>query len=228
LPALVAAWIALHAAPAHLGRPIYAYRAVRNWRTSWLSREVIAFGGFVAAGSAYAAALAFGLVGTPALACVAAALGVAGVVSSARIYMVPARPAWNTPFTVADFLLTCAVLGTLLVLATRSAWEPWIVVAAVAASVCQLSNDGLRWRHLARSAEFEKRAAAGLLGTRLRRQLGARVACSLLALGLILVTPPLAFLFALCAEFTSRYLFFSAVVPKKVAGAFLAPKEVAA
>jgi Fe-S-cluster-containing dehydrogenase component len=31
----------------HLGRPTRAYRAVLNWRRSWLSREVILFGSFV-------------------------------------------------------------------------------------------------------------------------------------------------------------------------------------
>jgi Fe-S-cluster-containing dehydrogenase component len=33
---------------AHLGRPTRAWRAMLNWRDSWLSREVITYGGFLA------------------------------------------------------------------------------------------------------------------------------------------------------------------------------------
>src|SRR5690606_1451094 len=32
----------------HLGRPLYAFRAVLGWRTSWMSREIIVFGAFAA------------------------------------------------------------------------------------------------------------------------------------------------------------------------------------
>jgi DMSO reductase anchor subunit/ferredoxin len=226
LPSILAGIGALLVAPAHLGRPIYAWRAVRNWRTSWLSREVIAFGLFMAAGTAYAASCAYGLPGAPWLAALAAVWGFAGIVSSARIYMVPARPAWNTVFTLVDFLATGAVLGTWFVLATKVVWAPWILVVAIAATVCQLANSGLRLWHLAGSAEFEKRGAAELLARRFHLQFAARIACSLLAL--VPVSPLLAFLFALGGEFLGRYLFFSAVVPKSMAGAFLAPKGAAA
>ncbi|MCI0435086.1 MAG: dimethyl sulfoxide reductase anchor subunit, partial [Gemmatimonadetes bacterium] len=222
LPALIAALIGLLAAPAHLGRPIHAWRAVRNWRTSWLSREVIAFGLFVAAGAAYTLAGGF------ALGCLTLILGVAGVVSSARIYMVPARPAWNTTFTLSDFLLTCGVLGTRFVLATEAASATWIVAAAIAATLCQLTNHGLRVRRLSRAADFEQRAAAALLTGRLRWRLSLRVVCSLMALVLLLVSPALSFAFALCAECISRWLFFAAVVPKSMAGAFVTPTEAAA
>ena len=38
--------IALGASTLHLGRPIYAYRAMKMWRRSWLSREVLLFACF--------------------------------------------------------------------------------------------------------------------------------------------------------------------------------------
>ena len=44
------ALVALGASVLHLGRPRYAYRAVLGLRHSWLSREVVAFGAFAAAG----------------------------------------------------------------------------------------------------------------------------------------------------------------------------------
>ena len=42
----------------HLGRPQVAYRAWLGWRTSWMSREVIAFGVFVGLAGAQMLALA--------------------------------------------------------------------------------------------------------------------------------------------------------------------------
>ncbi|PCJ60857.1 MAG: molybdopterin oxidoreductase [Planctomycetota bacterium] len=36
--------ISIHVAILHLGRPLYAYRAVLGYKKSWLSREIIAFG----------------------------------------------------------------------------------------------------------------------------------------------------------------------------------------
>ena len=41
---LLVGGLALAASTLHLGRPIHAYRAIRMWRRSWLSREVLLFG----------------------------------------------------------------------------------------------------------------------------------------------------------------------------------------
>ena len=38
--------LALGASTLHLGRPIHAYRALKMWKRSWLSREVLLFGCF--------------------------------------------------------------------------------------------------------------------------------------------------------------------------------------
>src|SRR5687767_305970 len=52
--------LALSASTLHLGRPIHAYRALRMWRRSWLSREVLLFTSFSGVATIYAAALWFG------------------------------------------------------------------------------------------------------------------------------------------------------------------------
>jgi Fe-S-cluster-containing dehydrogenase component/DMSO reductase anchor subunit len=54
---LLVAALALAGATLHLGRPAYAYRALKMWRRSWLSREVALFGAFSVVGALYAAAL---------------------------------------------------------------------------------------------------------------------------------------------------------------------------
>jgi DMSO reductase anchor subunit len=38
---------------------------------------------------------------------------VVGVYASARLYLVPARPAWNTPRTVVSFFATAVAMGPL-------------------------------------------------------------------------------------------------------------------
>ena len=112
---------ALNVSVFHLGRPAYAWRAMKMWRRSWLSREVVLFSFFFAAiglcvGSAWAASL--GLHHAQAVvipAGVAAAVfGIMGTLASAYIYLVPARPSWNMLHTPIDFVLSGALLGAVL------------------------------------------------------------------------------------------------------------------
>jgi len=131
-------WLALGASVFHLGRPLYAYRALKMWRRSWLSREVLLFTLFALAAMVYSllwgVELMPGQIAWPGFADGAyrlawgglvAVIGAAGLVASAYIYMVPARPAWNTPRTPVSFLTTAAVLGPLFALAayTISLWH---------------------------------------------------------------------------------------------------------
>jgi formate dehydrogenase iron-sulfur subunit len=223
---LVIAAIALAAAPLHLGRPIHASRAIRNWRRSWLSREVLALSSFAVTSAAYAGAVLFRSPLASTAGAVALICGLVGVTCSARIYMVPARPAWNLPFTLADFLLTCAVLGPRLVLAAGLSRGGWLIAFAIAASLAQGTTGIIRLVTLSRSPIQELRATAGLIRRQLRRALVARFLCT--ALALVLVSPIAAFLFALAGEVIGRYLFFTSVVPKSMASTYLEPKEAAA
>lgn len=111
LIALLVAILALAASILHLGRPIHAVRALKMWRRSWLSREVLFFSLFALAATAYSGALWLGVRGTGWLGALTAVLGVGGVGASARLYLVPGRPAWNSPLTIAEFGSTAALLG---------------------------------------------------------------------------------------------------------------------
>ena len=113
--------LALTAAIFHLGRPFYAYKALRMWRRSWLSREILFFAIFSFSGAAYAALHLAGYFfhwKTPgallaSIGGIAAFSGMAGIYASAKIYMVPARPSWNTLRTPLRFFLTGFILGPL-------------------------------------------------------------------------------------------------------------------
>ena len=104
LTSLLVGGLALAASTLHLGRPIYAYRALKMWRRSWLSREVLLFTAFSAVACLYAGALVDRAAGRDRRSApLTVALGLAGVTASACIYRVPSRPAWNTPFTLVQF-----------------------------------------------------------------------------------------------------------------------------
>ena len=98
----------------HLHHPLRARYALSNLRTSWLSREILfelSFGAFVAleAWLAYVRPASRGTLWP-----VIVAAGLAGalfIVSMARLYMLPALPAWSGAYTPLSFLLTTLVLG---------------------------------------------------------------------------------------------------------------------
>lgn len=125
---LIVTGIALFAAIFHLGRPLYAYKALRMWKRSWLSREVLFFTLFSIFGAAYAGLVLISHVGMASisnqflwpLGGMVALLGLAGVYASAKIYLVPARPAWNTVRTPLRFFLTGFILGPLFALLVYS------------------------------------------------------------------------------------------------------------
>lgn len=130
--AFVLGMTGLAASTLHLGRPWLAYRAMIAWRTSWLSREVLAFGGFAASASAYAALPWLESLGLPAspllervLGAAVALSGLAGVACSAMIYASTRRVFWNAAYTGVKFLLTCMVLGIPVALLMHLAAAAW-------------------------------------------------------------------------------------------------------
>jgi DMSO reductase anchor subunit len=198
--------VALAASTFHLGRPIHAIRALRMWKRSWLSREVLLFTLFAGATSAYAGTLWLGSSLSAFAGIAAGVLGVAGTVASSCIYLVPARPAWNMAHTTISFLLTAAILG------------PWfsgqfLYVAMVAAGM-QLINELVKFARMSRSSEPEQVASARLLGG------------PLFVIRLVLLLIPTAPTM-LVAELLGRYLFFVSVVPRNVASTYFSGKEAA-
>lgn len=141
--------IGLAASFGHLGRPERAWRAAAMWRTSWLSREVIALPAFLA----LAALSLLGLLSLQQWPALLAAALIAGAlalwVCTAMIYAgVRFLREWATRLTVLNFLLMGLASGCLL--------------AAVLAL----------WR-LGPQAVAYARAATALLGTALLGRLAA-------------------------------------------------------
>jgi sulfite dehydrogenase (quinone) subunit SoeC len=125
----------------HLGHPERAWRALSQWRSSWLSREGVLALATLAAFAAYAGArLMFGvepvlLGGVAALLCTATVFATAMIYASLR-----AVPLWNSWLTPACYLLFSAAGGVLLAAAIatafgdRAAGLQWLAILLLAAA----------------------------------------------------------------------------------------------
>ena len=122
--ALALGVLGLAAGTLHLGRPLYAFRAILGLRTSWLSREILGFGLFALTAAIYVTAaflIGFGLdasLGFPmpdwlptALGFLAMSTGLVAVMTSVMIYVATRRPMWTIGSTTAKFMSTAVLLG---------------------------------------------------------------------------------------------------------------------
>ena len=173
--ALALAAAGLLASTFHLGHPERAWRAISQWRTSWLSREgVMALITFVPAlGFALAwAALGGGAAVTVGLGLAAAACGLLTVASQAMIYasLKPIRQ-WYHGAVLPNYLLLALFSGAVCVAALAVFWEPaaartaggLAVLAGVAAGAGKLAY----WRAIDRApaaATIESATGLGFLG----------------------------------------------------------------
>lgn len=117
---------ALVASTLHLGRPLYAYRAILGLGHSWLSREILLFGAFAKLAMLEALLLGMRAIGWKVPGWIidwtsqgVVVSGIAGVFCSIMIYHDTRRDLWRFPSTASKFLLTATVLGSATVLTTH-------------------------------------------------------------------------------------------------------------
>lgn len=107
--------VAMIGAHFHLSQPFRSFLAVSNFRTSWLSREIVftlcfflTTGGllflqwFVPGGAGRKNVLGW----------TAILFGLIVIFCMSQIYLLPTQAAWNTPFTVVSFYITMVFLGS--------------------------------------------------------------------------------------------------------------------
>ncbi len=128
--------LALLASTTHIGRPLYMFRAFIGLKTSWMSREIIAFGVFIQVALLYTlsfwAPALFSFFNLPAtlglslvqlrdiLAGVTTLFGLVALLCSVRLYVVTRRKFWNGTATSLRFFGTSALLGVGAVAATTA------------------------------------------------------------------------------------------------------------
>ncbi len=177
--ALVLCGAGLVASFFHLGRPERAWRAIAQWRTSWLSREVIVLPAFMGAVFAWgvaqwlgwpptaSAAPGSGAIGPAAAIGPATVIGLLGAllalalfVCTAMIYAcLPFLREWHSPLTLLNFtLLGCASGFTLAAaLASRAAPDLTGLLTAVALAFTLLGLAS-RGASLARNARLKPKS----------------------------------------------------------------------
>lgn len=159
----------------HLGHPMRAWRAAAMWRTSWLSREVIALPLFMAAVLAWALAHALHLGGTRALGAAATVACLALFVCTAMIYAsLRFLQEWASPLTLVNYLLLgCASGFTLATAVAALIASPVVRPLAAAAALLTLAGFVTRAASLARNARLRPRStlqsATGIKHPRIRQ-----------------------------------------------------------
>ena len=163
--ALVFSGLGLVASFFHLGHPERAWRAAAMWRTSWLSREVIALPLFMAALAAWGGAQWLALPGTRVIGAVAVLACLALFVCTGMVYAsIRFLQEWASPLTLVNYLLIgCAsgsTLAALLASLRAPALAPALATAALLLTLAALigrgasllRNAGLRPRSTLQSA----------------------------------------------------------------------------
>jgi DMSO reductase anchor subunit len=183
---LAFAILAIGAATFHLGRPRLAFRAVLGLRTSWMSREILAFGLFAKTAALYALtfapwpafpALLRGLSvlvrGREAFAVSAAVFGLGGVFCSAMVYAATGRAQWRGAATSFRFFASTVILGAagtavlqgLLSPSGAGAAGPLLLGITLVVGAGKLLFDASALRHLAgRAHTVGKRVALLMVG----------------------------------------------------------------
>ena len=212
----------------HLGRPAYAWRALKMWRRSWLSREVLSFTLFFAAMTACTAATWMSSFEVAHISSDATfVFGLCGTCTSAFIYRVKARPAWNMVHTPVDFLLSAGLLGITMAAVLLHHRSILIDIGLeVVLATAWIANQIVKMLRLRTSYNFESKASYNLLRS---ERLAWIVALAVMCAGVIplfgyAALSWLAFAGAVTAVLMGRYLFFVSVVPLGMALTFLNSK----
>ena len=155
----------------HLGRPARAWRSASQWRTSWLSREVIVLPAFMGIVLLYAAAHFLGWNGaygsvegavtnpTILLGIAGTALALALFVCTGMIYAcLPFLREWATPLTVVNFMLLGLASGFALAAAATLAAPPLVRSLAACALVFTLLGFAGRVASLRRNARLRPKS----------------------------------------------------------------------
>lgn len=242
LLALAPAALGLPLSALHLGRPLKAISAMKNLRTSWLSREAAALGAFAGLMSANVAlyffdsAIAIRL-GFELLTLI---VGIYGIYAQGMIYRIPARPSWDRFSTNQKFFSTAysglfLISLALMILGSSDSATPLLSSAMIlavihgfftlggynelkSASTPQLQKTLRLYRE-----HFDKIHTARWITLGVGALALPLLATLFISSGLTLaaiVTLIFGFILVIASELMDRFLFYTTVVPLSMAGGF--------
>ena len=233
----------------HLGRPFLALTAMKNIKTSWLSREAFALGIFTLLMNVvvvlYMLDVSQGLrllVELITLAC-----GVFGIHAQAMIYRIKARPAWNRTTTNMKFF-GVAYIGLFLLAFITTVFgmvevaTPLITLAMLGAlSQLFFTYEDLRTLKSETKNEYQLKRTARLYdenfkNIKLFRFVSIILGGVIIPLFVIVLLSTTSFaaasfvmfislVFMFASELSDRFLFYATVVPLGMAGGFFVGKQ---
>jgi len=232
----------------HLGRPFLAITAMKNIKTSWLSREALALGLFTGLMSVVAATYFFDVSALLRLVLEAVTLvvGIYGIYAQSMIYRIRARPSWNRITTNFKFF-GVAYIGVFLVafLSSISSVHEAIIpltTLGMLGALAQLffSYEDIRTLDNKENA-YQLQRTKRLLNENFKTIKFIRFSTLIIGgvllplLSLVFVSASsmviasvilgIAILITFLSEISDRFLFFTTVVPLGMAGGFFVGKQ---
>lgn len=212
-------YLGMAASVLHLGQPLKAWRFFLGLKTSWLSREILAFSlfapiPFVLCVLPFLPDFPFKSLVTSLTQSSVISLGLLAIFTSVMIYHDTHRELWKFPRTALRFYGTAAAFAAL-------GHSPLFAVIVL----LKLSAELLFLRHAKVTTWSADQHSARLQLGPLRRIFIARDVCALLAISAAMFHPFAALSLLLAAEFLERQLFFQSVQAPKMPGGFGNPSH---
>ncbi len=233
----------------HLGRPFLAITAMKNIKTSWLSREALALGVFTALMSLVVLLYFLDVSHTLRLfvELITITTGVFGIYAQSMIYRIKARPSWdkittNLKFFGVSYIGIFLLAFVALLLDFNSVALPLVSLGMIGA-VAQLffTYEDLRTLKSTEKNEYQLLRTAKLYDKNFKKVLQFRF-ISIIISGLFLpliinvllgssifggasIVLGFSIVIMLLSELSDRFLFFSTVVPLGMAGGFFVAKQ---
>ena len=229
-----------------------AITAMKNIKTSWLSREAAALGAYAGGATLVAGMYYMGVEGFIMIAVQAVVLliGIVGIYSQAKIYRIKARPSWDRSSTDKKFFGTGYVgfLLTAFVMLLQGADRSVMAILALtllfgAYQMFVIFEENTFYKYLSEKEQnyYQLSRTKRLLEERFGRLKQLRlISLGIFALGfpllaIIMIASSgfgvgawilgIALIGALGSELIGRYLFFRSVVPLGLAGNFFAGNQ---
>lgn len=233
----------------HLGRPFLALTAMKNIKTSWLSREALALGVFTALMNIVVVLYFLEISQTLRIFVELITLlsGIYGIYAQSMIYRIKARPAWDRVTTNMKFFgvayIGAIMLGLVAVVLGMLEVAVPLVALGMLGALAQLffTYEDVRTLSVEGKNEYQLRRTLRLYDENFKNvklfrfisiifggvilPLLAIVFLSSSSFGVVSITLVLSLLLIFASEISDRFLFYSTVVPLGMAGGFFVGKQ---
>nr|WP_321268319.1 DmsC/YnfH family molybdoenzyme membrane anchor subunit [uncultured Sulfurimonas sp.] len=233
----------------HLGRPFLALTAMKNIKTSWLSREALALGVFTLLMSVVVVLyfLEVSKIFIIIIELITLVVGIYGIYAQSMIYRIKARPSWNRTttnmkffgvgyigvfllafiamflemFVVAVPLITLGMLGALAQMFFT--YEDFRTLSSESENEYQLKRTARLYEENFSKVKLYRFASIVLGGVLLPLFVIVLVSSSLFSFASVVFGLSLVLIFT--SELSDRFLFYATVVPLGMAGGFFVGKQ---